>query len=245
MPDGSFPDVILLRSANEPDRYVRAFSQAGLQARCEPVLTFAFPYGEALRDRLHQRRRFAGIIVTSPRAVRALRRVFDDVGTVHAEWEGTPAYVVGPKTGERIQNLGFKVRGEDCGTAEALVEYLAQQDLQRPLLFLSGDRRRDAVPEGLRAKNVSFEEQVVYETHFRSDLTLPPAESDAWIVFFSPSGLNAVRRASGVSLSEYRYAAIGPTTAKALRDHGLEVEAVADTPSPDGLMAALKDAAHA
>ncbi len=239
---GSPADVILLRSGNEPDRYVQAFAEVGLRARCEPVLRFAFPHDEELRDRLRWRRRYAGIIVTSPRAARALRRVFDDLGTLHARWEGTPAYVVGPKTGERLRDLGFEVSGDETGNAAALVDLIAEQELSRPLLFLSGNRRRDELPDGLRTAGVAFEEQVVYETHFRSDLTLPPAKPGLWVVFFSPSGLEAVRRAEVGPLSGYRCAAIGPTTAETLRDRGLPVEAVAETPSPEGLVAVIEAA---
>lgn len=242
MSESPLVDVILLRSANEPDRYLQAFSEAGLEARCEPVLRFAFPHADELRDRLRQRRRYAGIIATSPRAARALRGVFDDVGTLHAEWAGAPAYVVGPKTGERLRDLGFEVRGEETGNAGELVDLITTQEWPRPLLFLSGNRRRDELPEGLQAEAVPFEEQVVYETQFRSDLRLPPSESNCWIVFFSPSGLKAVRRADAGPLAGYRCAAIGPTTADALRDRGLHVEAVAETPSPAGLVAAITDA---
>jgi uroporphyrinogen-III synthase len=168
--------------------------------------------------------------------------VFDELGTLHAQWKGAPAYVVGPKTGGRLRDLGFEVRGEESGNAKALVQRIAERNPSRPLLFLSGNRRRDEVPDGLRAEDIAFEEQVVYETHFRSDLALPPPKGSLWIVFFSPSGLKAVRRAEAGPLTGYRCAAIGPTTAGALRDQGLRVDAVADSPSPDGLVTAIEDA---
>ncbi|MFB6279054.1 MAG: uroporphyrinogen-III synthase, partial [Salinibacter sp.] len=66
------PDVVLLRSADEPDRYLAAFRQAGMQAVCEPVLTFAFPSQEALADHLKAPDRYAALIATSPRVGTAL-----------------------------------------------------------------------------------------------------------------------------------------------------------------------------
>jgi uroporphyrinogen-III synthase len=200
-----------------------------------------FPNDDRLRDRLRQCAQYGGIVGTSPRAAQALRRVFDQVGTIHAEWKDTPAYVVGPKTAEQFRALGFDVQGEETGSAGALASWIADAGPKQPLLFLSGNRRRDALPEGLRAAGVAFDEQVVYETHTRSELSLPSSAEGAWLVFFSPSGLEAVQSAE-IPTEKYRSAAIGPTTASALEEEGTLVQAVADAPSPEGLVSAIREA---
>jgi uroporphyrinogen-III synthase len=238
MSDDASYDVILLRAGEAPDPYVEALSDIGLRADCRPVLRFTFPGRRALRSRLQHRERYEGIVATSPRVGRALRRVFDEEGTLHAKWEGAPAYVVGPTTAERLRALGFMVQGGDTGDADALVSLLTEAQPARPLLFLSGNRRRETIPSGLREAGLSFEEEVVYETHPRTDLTLP--DGGGWLVFFSPSGLEAVRASDLEEGADYRVAAIGPTTAAALRDAGVAVAAVADHPSPDALAAALE-----
>jgi uroporphyrinogen-III synthase len=235
------PDVILLRTADDPDPYVHAFSTAGLRAVCRPVLDFAFPNDATLRARLQERDRYGGLVATSPRAGRAVRRVFDADGTAHAAWEGAPAYVVGPKTAERFRALGFDVRGQESGNADVLASWIAEAGVEQPLLFLSGNRRRDILPEGLRNAGIAFEEQVVYETLTRNELSLPPPSDGTWLVFFSPSGLEAARTADA-ALDEYRCAAIGPTTAAALEEQGRSVQAVAESPSPEGLLTAIQDA---
>lgn len=239
MTEVSPPDVILLRSPEDPDPYVDALADAGFRAVCRPVLDFHFPADGILHERLRSPAEYEGLIATSPRAARALRRVFDANGTLHAEWEGTPVYVVGPKTAERFRDLSFDVRGADTGNAEELVSVLADADPSSPLLFLSGDRRRDTLPEGLRAAGISFTEEVVYETRPRTDLTLPPSDGETWLVFFSPSGLEALRASGVEALAEYRIATIGPTTAAELQDDGVEVEAVADVPSAGGVADAV------
>lgn len=236
------PDVLLLRSAKDPDPYVQAFGEEGLEAECRPVLRFEFVDARALRPILQQCSRYAGVIATSPRAAQALRKVFDGDGTLHSQWKGTPAYVVGPKTGDRFRALGFDVRGEDTGSAKALAELLVDEAPGTPLLFLSGNRRRDTLPSGLDAAGIPFEEQVVYETLLRTDITLPPPRRGCWLAIFSPSGLEAVKKADVGSLGEYRCAAIGPTTADFLREEGLQVRAVAETPSPQGLVQAITTA---
>jgi len=239
MTEVSPPDVILLRSAEDPDPYVEALADVGFRAVCQPVLNFNFPADEVLQERLRHPAEYGGLIATSPRAARALRRVFDTSGTLHAEWEGMPAYVVGPKTAERFRDLSFDVQGENTGNAEELVSLLDDADPPSSLLFLSGNRRRDALPDGLEAAGISFEEEVVYETRPRTDLTLPPSDGETWLVFYSPSGLEAFYASEIKNVAEYRIATIGPTTAAELHDAGLEVDAVADVPSPRGVADAV------
>jgi len=238
------PDVILLRSADDeaPDRYRAACRAAGLRAVCEPVLAFTFPRQAPLRDRLAAPDLCAGLIVTSPRAATALGRVFSGHKALADEWTERPAYAVGPKTAARLRALGLRARGADTGTAEALAARIIEDDPDAPLLFLSGNRRRETLPKALRAAGVPFDELVVYETHARTDLDVPVSEKTSWLVFFSPSGLQAVTRAEDVDVQAHRLAAIGPTTAEALESEGHVVEAVADEPSPDGLVAALRKA---
>jgi uroporphyrinogen-III synthase len=176
---------------------------------------------------------------------RALQRIFDDEGTTHAGWEGTTAYAVGPKTADELRALSFEVEGEEAGTAEALAADIVADAPEKPLLFLCGNRRRDALPDRLTAEGVAFEEVVAYETHPRTDLSLPPPGDDTWLAFFSPSGLEAAQRAEvDGSLADYHCAALGPTTAEALEQAGLTPAAVAPAPSPDGLVDAILGAAE-
>lgn len=239
------PEVILLRSASAPDPYLQALADAGRRAECRPVLAFSFSADAALGQHLERADHYSGLVATSPRAARAVRRVFDDASALHAAWAGRPVYVVGPKTASRFDDLGFQARGAETGDAAQLTAFIADDAPGGCLLFLSGSRRRDTLPDGLRAADVAFDELVVYETRLRSDLRLPPPSPRRWLVFFSPSGVEAVQRAEAGPLSGYSCAAIGPTTAGALRDAGVEGVAVAQTPSPDGVVRALERASGA
>lgn len=235
------PDVILLRSEDEgDDRYVSAFEEVGVRAICEPVLSFGFPNQSALRDHLERRDQYAGIVATSPRVASALERLFADREDLAQRWNGAPAYAVGPKTARRLRDVGLEPRGDDAGDAEALASQIIEEVPSAPLLFLCGNRRRDTLPNRLRAADVPFEELVVYETRIRQDLTLPTSEGTTWLAFFSPSGLEAVEQSGVVDLSEYRLAAIGPTTGGALEEAGYSVAAVAQEPSPEGLVSAVQ-----
>ncbi len=239
------PDVILLRSADEPDRYLSAFERVGLRAVCEPVLTFAFPNQVELVSTLDRHDRYAALVATSPRVATALGRVFAEGEALAEVWQGAPAYAVGPKTAGRLREVGLQPRGEEAGNASALARQIVDDAPSAPLLFLSGNRRRDTLPNRFREGEVPFDEVVVYETRTRDALTLPPSGSPSgstWLVFFSPSGREAVEKAGSVDPGDYRVAAIGPTTGRALEEAGYAVEAVAEEPSPEGLVVALRAA---
>lgn len=235
------PDVILLRSADEPDRYLEAFAAAGMRAVCEPVLAFAFPNQDLLADRLTQHEEYGALLATSPRVATALGRLFEERADLMEAWRGRTAYAVGPKTARRLREVGLTPEGEEAGDAASLAARLIADEPATPLLFLCGNRRRETIPNRLEAADIPYDELVVYETNTRRDLTLPssqPARS-SWLVFFSPSGLEAVERAGVINLSNYRVAAIGPTTGGALDEAGYDVEAVAGEPSPGALVSAL------
>lgn len=228
--------VFLLRSGSEPDPYVDAFAEAGMEATCVPVLAFTFPHQEALRERLQRPAAYDGLICTSPRAVRALREAFAEPVVDAGAWQAKTAYAVGPRTAEGLRDLGFEPVGEESGSAAALASVIAN----KKLLFLCGNRRRDTLPDALNEAGIPFEELVVYETHTRTDITLPEGRKGDWLAFFSPSGIEAIRAASGVDPSLYRKAAIGPTTAAALEKQGWPAEAVAASPTPAALVQAIQ-----
>lgn len=233
-------DVLLLRSADDttPDRYVDACRVVGLVAACAPVLAFTFPHQDDVRRALSRRARYAGLVVTSPRAVEAVRRGFDAAPDCRDAWADAPAFAVGAATAAAVREVGLVPRGHDAGSATELARVITASSLaSERLLFLCGNRRRDALPDALRAAHVDVDEVEAYVTTPRTDLTIP--DGVTWLAFFSPSGIEAVRQ-SDVDASAYRVAAIGPTTAAALRNAGIPVDAVAEVPRPDALAAAMK-----
>lgn len=234
------PAVVLLRRADGAhDRYEQAFGERGFAASCVPVLSFRYINQAALRTRLATPSRYAGLIATSPRAVRALAEA-RTATPAWADWTEKSAYAVGPKTAAALRALGCHPMGQESGSAAALGVGIAKT--KKPYLFICGNRRRDALPNALREADTPFEELVVYETVLRSDLKLPTPETGDWIVFFSPSGIKAVTNYASEQMQGYRLATIGPTTADALRDLGFVPEAVASKPAPAALVAAIEQA---
>jgi uroporphyrinogen-III synthase len=251
-PSDDVPRVVLLRSPDRAgeDRYVRALAERGFRATCRPVLRFAFAgdpgfAGGDVAARLRRPEQYAGLVCTSPRAARAVAAALGQQRDARqSAWQEKLAFAVGPKTAKALRESGLSPTGEDAGDAAALAEQIVQAEgnaSAHPLLFLCGNRRREALPRRLRAEGVAFEECVAYETHQRDGPWLGAVDGDApeWAVFFSPSGVEAVRRAQEPGGEAVRKAALGPTTAGALREVGWPPEAVAASPTPAALAEAV------
>lgn len=235
------PIVCLLREPTYPDPYEQAMEAAGLRSVSVPVLRFAFVNQDGLGAALEESDAFAGLICTSSRSVAALTQVWAHDGAKQAAWSEKPVFVVGPSTAAAVRDLGLTAVGADSGSAAALAEIICQQTFARPLLFLSGNRRRDELPEQLTAAGTPFQEICVYETHLRTDLALDTLPALDWLAFFSPSGVEAVQQ-SNFDASTVHKAAIGPTTTQAIEAAGWTVDALAQQPAPEALAAAIKRA---
>lgn len=236
------PTVYLLRSGSQPDPYIEALERAGKNAVCVPVLAFEFPHQAELLRRLQRSAAYGGFIVTSPRAVLALRKAFEEAPELRSHWVDKRAYAVGPKTARALRELGCTPQGQKSGDAASLAAVIAKKKQPETLLFLSGNRRRDELPNALNEADVPFEELVVYETHTRRDIDIPDAQPNDWLVFFSPSGIEAVQATSSIDASSFRIAAIGTTTSAALEAAGLTVDAVAKYPTPEAVRRAIRNA---
>ncbi len=119
----------------------------------------------------------------------------------------------------------------------------------RRVLLPRSDRADDRLPLALEECGAKVREVVAY-------LTLAPASLDRavaerlergdvdWIVFASPSAFHKLAPGMGEKelavLSErVHFLAIGPTTARALREAGVHVEIEASSPSAEGVSNAI------
>ncbi len=241
MSRASKPLVCLLRALETDDLYARALGEAGYEVLAQPVLEFTLVNQEALHEKLHRPEDYDGLIVTSPRAVEALAGFIEESSPTTASWQKKAAFAVGPKTASALRTLGFEPQGEAAGSAHKLANVVIRHPFEKPLLFVCGNRHRHELPNLLRRAQVAFEVCIVYETRSRTDMASLTKTTPDWLVFFSPSGVEAVDRVLGMNRATIRCAAIGPTTAAALEAAGWTVDAVAATPTPDALVAAVQE----
>lgn len=232
------PLVLLLREPAAPDPFEEALRVHGFRAQSVPVLTFDFVNREGLRNALAKPEAYGGLLVTSPRAVEALKQVFSSVARPD-EWLEKSTYVVGPGTAAGMRTMGFRPEGEETGSAVTLAPVIANQ--KKPILFLCGNRSRAVLPEWMAKAGIPYESLRVYETRLRRDLDFTQVDRPDWIVFFSPSGFEAAQNAPGIDWPRVRKAAIGLTTAQALEEAGWPPKAVAEQPTPECLAQAIAE----
>ncbi|MEO1569882.1 MAG: uroporphyrinogen-III synthase [Bacteroidota bacterium] len=239
----SRPRVLLLRSRDEPlpDRYEAAFEAVGLVATTRAILKFHY-LNQSLIGAAMQEGGKAAWVFTSPRAVKAFASVSERNGCrVDPE---TPAYAVGDATRMAAERLGFRVVGGESGNAAALADVIVKHSAEQrehPLIFLSGDRRREVLPKRLRAAGLAVHEITAYRTEVRPpDIAPGDFNAAAW---FSPSGVSAVfAKASPAKRARWnslKHAAIGPTTAAALAAVGAPPHVTATAPTPAALAAGM------
>lgn len=185
-------------------------------------------------------------------------------------------YVVGPATERAVREVrdkwlpGCRVAGgEEAGSGEVLGRIMIGEGEEayrereggrlKPVLFLTGEKRRDVLPKMLmdpgldEGRRVKVDEMVVYETkeleefEFGFGRVLRETEGGVrWVVVFSPTAGRGMLRVLGWldedgrvrGLGERRtfVAAIGPTTREYLeREFGFEADVVAERPSPQGV----------
>lgn len=235
--------IILLRDpSGDDDPYEVAFRESGFTAESIPVLTFEAVNAEVLADKLGSPSRYSGLILTSPRAVAGLGDALRWLPAQVSEWEAKPVYAVGPRTAGALDKLGIRAQGQDAGNAEALLQHIVAERArldENPLLFVCGERRRGVIGRGLAEAGIPCEELPVYETQARDDFDVLALGRADWLAFFSPSGVEVVQAAGGLPEAP-RYAAIGSTTAGALRAAGIKVDAVAAGPTPEALVEATR-----
>lgn len=174
------------------------------------------------------------VVFTSANAVRGLmdRAAALSLGPSATSWP--PAAAVGPKTAEAVIAAGLQVEdlpGEDFRGA-GLAALLAPKAAGKRILFPRAAKVGEVLPEALRAAGADLTEVVVYQT---AAVPFPEGKLAAVlreeriesVMLGSPSAVRSLvdglggEEAARDLLHGVALAAIGPVTAKALRNAGL------------------------
>jgi uroporphyrinogen III methyltransferase / synthase len=194
--------------------------------------------------------RYKWVAFTSVNAVKAVKEKFDEYGLDARAFSGLKIAAVGDKTAASLEAWGLRPdlvpRGEQSAYG-MLEDWPEHDDLLDPInrVFLP---RADIATETLAAGLVELGWEVDDVTAYRTVRAAPPPASvreaiktgrfDA-VVFTSSSTVRNLVGIAGKPHPSTVIAVIGPQTAKTAEEHGLRVDAMAETPSAEALAEAL------
>ncbi|KAI9908019.1 hypothetical protein PsorP6_004240 [Peronosclerospora sorghi] len=135
---------------------------------------------------------------------------------------------------------------------------------ENPMMFLCGDKRRYVLPDSCRSRGFPLEELVIYQTCALQNIAIhDECRVPDWVVFFSPSGLEAMKhlplpwesilkaaigRHSTLCnlIAKQNNVTLAPTTATALHEHAVatekpfwEADVTAPNPTPESIADAI------
>ncbi len=196
--------------------------------------------GAALREAVAHCARYDWIVLTSPNGVDAFA-----AARGNAAVDDVPIAVVGSGTAARLSTYGLRAAlVPERFVAEGLVDAFPVAPARFPtrrVLVAQAAAARDVVAEGLRAKGWRVDAVVAYRSvaaPVAPDAIARARTADA-IAFTSASTVTGFLDAAGRDAVAPVVACIGPVTAAAARERGVDVTVEADPHTIDGLVDAL------
>ena len=242
--------VLVTRQPEQAREFIEEIEKRGGRVVLFPTIKISDPASWDLCDAA-----IAGIggyhalLFTSANAVERFFARCADLEVDIAAFKPLEIFTVGEKTKEEVERQGLSVTAvPDEYSGKSLAAHLASGDVQRKrFLFLRGNLSRDEVVDGLTALGVIVDSAVVYETSVAdsggADTVLDQLHAGQIdvVTFASPSAVVNFQKLLGDGVSirgKTKVAAIGPTTAEAVRFLGIDVDIVA----PKSTMKSLAEA---
>ncbi len=244
--------IVITRAPEQAGEITSSLEKMGAEVLCLPMVGFAAPENwESLDAALGRLAEFDWILFTSQNAVRFFAQRQRELGKKTDLSPGSNPHVavVGPATQQAAVREGFHViYAAQNSTGESLARELAATIRNHHLLLPRSDRADDRLPNALRQAGARVTDVIAYRTAAPEKVDaavlgqLRRGDVDV-VVFASPSALhNLCDLVPAADLSRLpervQFAAIGPTTARALRESGIRVE----IESNESSSAALADA---
>jgi uroporphyrinogen-III synthase len=250
--------IVVTRAPEQSGELIRAVTNLGAEALHLPTVSFAPPEDwRALDEALRKLDGFDAILFLSRNAV---RYVFERCGQlgIKCEMLGSSNRLiaaVGPATAEESERAGVHVNFvAENRTGESLARELREKIAGRSVLLPRSDRGDARVVAALREADASVTEVVAYRTIPPDKLdreivrSIRDSDVDA-IVFASPSAYNNLRDSIGGDAmknisARVHFTAIGPATARAIRDSGARVDIEVNDTASIGIAAVADALAH-
>lgn len=231
--------VLLLRDPGRGDELVEALEAQGAEARCRPATAHRpLLAPEAVQAAVRALPAGAWVLLSSPQAAESFAAALDE--PTRAALFHLRLGAVGPGTARALAEADLPLdllatRQDGAGLAQ---ELLAGAGAPPAALLPAARLGRPELAEALDAAGVRVERLALYATDPCPPLDPVELAGVDALVLFAPSAARAAL--AGVTLPpSCALVAIGPTTAAELQHVGHPARAVADAPTPAGILAAL------
>lgn len=245
--------IVITRAPEQSRELIETLPSKGAEVFLLPLVRFAPAYDQGpLDEQLARLTSFDALIFLSTNAVRFVCSRCGELN-IDIAGEQAPKFVaaVGPATSRALADHGVRVdyvAREHTG--ESLVRELHDLVEGGSVLLPRSDQGDERVPAALAEIGARVTEVVAYRTAVPHDFDaivvakILSADVDV-IIFASPSAVQNLIGVFGANevaevARRVRFAAIGPTTAQALRDASLPVAIEAAESSAPGLVAAIE-----
>jgi uroporphyrinogen III methyltransferase / synthase len=240
--------IVVTRAPEQAEAIAHELHRFGAEVISLPVVSFAAPEDSAPLDRaLGELARFDWVLFTSQNAVRFVSSRLGQLGLKNV---ARHVAALGPATAEVARQEGFRVNYVAANhTSHGLASELQGSLKGQRVLFPRSGRSNDHIAIALRESGADVTDVVAYrtvapETPDQVILDQIRTGSVDVIIFASPSAFDNLAYFLGLSelvkLAEtVQFAAIGPTTAKAMRESGVRVHIEAIETSAAGLSDAI------
>lgn len=227
--------IVITRSAAQSEALARELSARGAIPLVLPLVRFAEPEDFAPLDAaIAGIQKFDWMILTSAQAVRAVINRGEELKRSPIRSEGKLRIAcVGPVTAEAAKGAGLTVEYvAETHTGAALAEELGNRLRGAKVFLPRSDRANPDLPPALERQGAQVTEVIAYRTlrptaiDERNLRQIAGGAAEA-VLFFSPSAVQHFAALFGVErLRELQdrlaIAAVGPVTASALREAGVQ-----------------------
>jgi len=208
----------------------------GLEPIIEPALQFNFPdYWDSVLKVINENLK-SDWIFTSANGVKALEELMNAGLQVRPEVQ---LFAVGSKTRDALQELGLDAKITRTQDGKHLAELIIQEGKINSVIYFHGNLSRDEMTDRLQDDGIEVIELEVYETIINP--VEMPNKSVSGILFYSPSAVEGFARGTGFDDDLPPLFAIGPTTAKALKEHTDQHVEIAKQPDTEVLLRTTAD----
>jgi uroporphyrinogen III methyltransferase / synthase len=240
--------IVVTRAAHQSGDLTRRLVTQGAKVIDLPTICMRPVVGEeqeaadaALRDLAGQQ--YHAVVFTSANAVRFFAERWQALTLARLD-PSISVFAVGPATAKEVRRCGMPVTAiAEEAIGESLVNCICQvmgSSLggRRFLLPRAREGRRNVIAQ-LEERGAEIRSLTIYETVPIADgFQLPVDQRVDWITFASPSAVHGFLSRFVVPAGA-KVACIGPVTAEAARNNGLEVAVVSNVHTAAGLVAAI------